>query len=78
MFLVVSGHTFDRCHIENWLKRNPTCPVSQKPVDMSSGAHLETNWNLRSMIQDWKEERKAKALRVSPFYYDMQSIASLF
>ncbi|KAJ4970686.1 hypothetical protein NE237_003785 [Protea cynaroides] len=47
----ITGITYDRESIEQWLSSNPTCPATKQPLPADSG--LTPNHTLRRLIQAW-------------------------
>ncbi len=44
------GHTYERRHIETWLRSNPKSPMTRQPMNI---ADLKPNYALRSMIDEY-------------------------
>ena len=44
------GNTYERAAIEDWLRRNPTSPITRTPLDASS---LAPNRALKNMIEEF-------------------------
>lgn len=52
--MAADGHTYEEAAIQQWLRENETSPVTNAPLVHK---HLTPNYNLRSLIQDWKDRR---------------------
>lgn len=61
----ISGITYDRESIENWLfKGNNTCPVTKQPLP--SDSDLTPNHTLRRLIQSWCTENASNGVARIP------------
>jgi hypothetical protein len=63
--LCEDGHTYERKNIEEWLRRNPTSPLTRQSVNPSS---LRQNYALKTSIERWKKQT-IKPVSVSNLYH---------
>ncbi|NGX32502.1 MAG: hypothetical protein K1060chlam4_00550 [Candidatus Anoxychlamydiales bacterium] len=50
--LAKCSHTFERSNIEEWLKKNPSCPECREKIDRTD---LVSNRALKNLIQSFIE-----------------------
>ena len=55
VFLVESGHTFEKVALQEWLQNNNTCPLTQTELITKQ---FVTNWSLKKAIEEWKQLNK--------------------
>ena len=53
VFLLSTGHSYERSSIATWLKNHNTCPMTRQKL--TSKAVLQ-NWGLKSAIRDWQDK----------------------
>lgn len=51
VMVTVCGHSFERRYIEEWFKKEGSCPLCKKGAD---GSHLQRNFALGSLIEHYK------------------------
>eukprot|EP01080_Neovahlkampfia_damariscottae_P003160 gene3160-5476_t len=54
VFLVETGHSFERYALEEWLQNNNTCPLTQTELKTKQ---FVTNWSLKKAIEEWKQQK---------------------
>ncbi len=59
--ILSGGHTFDRCNIEEWLKKHDTCPITRTPI---ADRRLIINQSIKSQILEYKEKLVRKCMSV--------------
>lgn len=60
----VSGITYDRQSIVQWLEKVPSCPVTKQPLPLDSD--LTPNHMLRRLIQHWCVENATRGVARIP------------
>ncbi len=68
------GHTFEKTHIEAWLARNPTCPISRDPLNR---ADLIPNRIVKQAIEILNQRGRALEGRIEERGADEQERAIL-
>ena len=67
----VSGHSYERTHIEQWIKEKGTDPLTIQPTSMSQ---LTPNRNLRDVIEEWKKNKgKTQGIKPKPTPNDIST-----
>jgi hypothetical protein len=67
--VAADGHTYERTGIERWLQNHNTSPVTR---EVMMHTHLTPNHQLKSQIEQWREEQKSGVARLKDLLAKMQ------